>query len=140
MFYFKSQKQYFTLLVAVFFFTMCFGQVKSPAFDLLKVGVTPEANVPVQKKSNENTMLLCRKFKLLSIDLNSLEKNKFVWCEKSFNKYLQKNELYAVVRSFKMMLSLKRSTIESICIKHPIEIKEIYLFLARDVKAVKSIK
>lgn len=138
---FKSiQKHFFIQLVAVFFTTMCFGQTKSVAVQDLKVSATRETSVPIQKKSYENTNLLCGKFKSLFNNLNNLEKNKVVRCEKSFNEYLRKNKLKAIVPSFEILSSMERSSIESICIKHPNEMKEIYLFIARDFKSVTAIK
>lgn len=138
---FKSiQKHFFIQLVAVFFTTMCFGQTKSVTVQDLKVSATRETSVPIQKKSYENTKLLCGKFKSLFNNLNNLEKNKVVRCEKSFNEYLRKNKLKAIVPSFEILSSMERSSIESICIKHPNEMKEIYLFIARDFKSVTAIK
>ncbi|OUT71912.1 MAG: hypothetical protein CBB76_02500 [Crocinitomicaceae bacterium TMED16] len=140
MFRIKFQKHFFIPLVVVFFTTMCFGQTKPLAVQDLKVSAARESSVPIQKKSYENTKLLCGKFKSLFNDLNNLDKNKVVRCQKSFNEYLRKNKLKAIVSSFEILSSMERSSIESICIKHPGEMKEIYRFIARDVKSVKAIK
>ena len=140
MFSIKFQKHFFIPLVAVFLTTMCFGQTKSVAVQDLKVSATRESSVPIQKKSYENTKLLCGNFKSLFNNLNNLEKNKVVRCEKSFNEYLRKNKLKAIVPSFEILSSMERSSIESICIKYPSEMKEIYLFITRDVKSITAIK
>lgn len=140
MFRIKVQKHFFIPLVAVFFTTMCFGQTKSVAVQDLKVSATNEFSVPIQKRSYENTVFLCGKFKLLINDINNLAKDKFLRCEKSFNEYLRKNKLKAIVPSLEKLLGMQRKTIESICIKHPIEMKEVCRFISRDIKFIKKIK
>ena len=131
MFYFKSQKQYFTLLVAVFFSTMCFGQkrfVKQPQADQrISLNLSKVETIDSDSKLAN---LVDEFYGVTKRIANLSEKHSLLLDLESVNKTIKEFDLPKEVLSFKSIRNMTRKDLTLFCKKFP----EEALFIKNELK------